>query len=161
MMTAANRLGLYSALRAWSAMVFRSRRQSKLTVATMFLLILRGALTKNTCPRVPERRPAGRGGSTHCSVGTRPLTPTIGPASPGVAAGVEGATVPLTAAPSLTGIDRFSVPPGRDKELGALKALAWAAVDGWDVRESIALEESCAFTVAAAQPAAVVFVSRK
>ena len=29
--------GLYSALRAWSAIVFRSSRQSRLTVATMFL----------------------------------------------------------------------------------------------------------------------------
>jgi len=29
--------GLYSALRAWSAIVLRSRRQSRLTVATMFL----------------------------------------------------------------------------------------------------------------------------
>jgi hypothetical protein len=37
MMTAAKRLGLYSALRACSAMVLRSRRQSRLTVATMFL----------------------------------------------------------------------------------------------------------------------------
>lgn len=56
MMTAAKRLGsatksapsqmnsrvceysLYSALRAWRAMVLRSRRQSKFTVATIFLL---------------------------------------------------------------------------------------------------------------------------
>lgn len=30
-------LGLYSALRACRAIVFRSRRQSRLTVATMFL----------------------------------------------------------------------------------------------------------------------------
>lgn len=37
MMTAANRLGLYSALRACSAMVLRSSRHSRLTVATMFL----------------------------------------------------------------------------------------------------------------------------
>ncbi|KAF9484892.1 hypothetical protein BDN70DRAFT_761823, partial [Pholiota conissans] len=29
-------LGLYSAFLAWRAMVFRSRRQSRLTVATMF-----------------------------------------------------------------------------------------------------------------------------
>jgi len=36
MITAAKRLGLYSALRACRAMVFRSRRQSKFTVATMF-----------------------------------------------------------------------------------------------------------------------------
>lgn len=33
-----NTFGLYSALRACSAIVFRSRRQSRLTVATMFLL---------------------------------------------------------------------------------------------------------------------------
>lgn len=35
--TAANRLGLYSALRAWRAIVLRSSRHSRLTVATMFL----------------------------------------------------------------------------------------------------------------------------
>lgn len=29
-------MGLYSAFLAWSAIVFRSRRQSRLTVATMF-----------------------------------------------------------------------------------------------------------------------------
>jgi hypothetical protein len=32
-----NTFGLYSALRACRAMVFKSRRQSRLTVATMFL----------------------------------------------------------------------------------------------------------------------------
>ncbi len=37
MMTAANRLGLYSAFRACSAIVLRSKRTSRLTVATMFL----------------------------------------------------------------------------------------------------------------------------
>lgn len=37
MITAAKRLGLYSAFRACSAIVLRSRRQSRLTVATMFL----------------------------------------------------------------------------------------------------------------------------
>lgn len=42
MMTAANRLGLYSALRAWRAIVLRSSRQSRLTVATMFLEETRG-----------------------------------------------------------------------------------------------------------------------
>ena len=37
MMTAAKRLGLYSAFRACKAIVFRSKRQSRLTVATIFL----------------------------------------------------------------------------------------------------------------------------
>lgn len=36
-MTAAKRLGLYSAFRACRAIVFRSKRQSRLTVATIFL----------------------------------------------------------------------------------------------------------------------------
>ncbi len=36
-MTAAKRLGLYSALRACKAIVFKSNLQSKFTVATMFL----------------------------------------------------------------------------------------------------------------------------
>lgn len=36
MMTAAKRLGLYSALRACRAIVLRSNRQSRLTVATIF-----------------------------------------------------------------------------------------------------------------------------
>jgi hypothetical protein len=37
MIAAAKRFGLYSTLRAWNAMVFRSSLQSRLTVATMFL----------------------------------------------------------------------------------------------------------------------------
>ena len=37
MMTAAKRFGLYSAFRACKAIVLRSKRQSRLTVATMFL----------------------------------------------------------------------------------------------------------------------------
>lgn len=37
MMTAAKRFGLYSAFLACNAIVFKSRRQSRLTVATMFL----------------------------------------------------------------------------------------------------------------------------
>lgn len=36
-MTAANRLGLYSALRAWSAIFFRSNLHPRLTVDTIFL----------------------------------------------------------------------------------------------------------------------------
>lgn len=44
-------LGLYSALRAWRAIVLRSKRQSRLTVATMFLDV-RMSLMNQKSPRV-------------------------------------------------------------------------------------------------------------
>lgn len=60
-----NTLGLYSALRACSAIVLRSRRQSRFTVATMFLASI----------NVPAANNKQTMGNTHCSVGTIPLTP--------------------------------------------------------------------------------------
>lgn len=119
MMTAANRLGLYSALRACRAIVLRSSRQSRLTVATIFLFKEHGLNNDVFYWRCNAE-------GTHCNVGTRPLTPTVGPASPGVAAGVVGATAaPLATLPSFSGgAVRFPAPPGNDSEVGAVKALA-------------------------------------
>ena len=49
-MTAAKRLGLYSALRAWRAIFFKSSLQPKLTVDTIFLqrIQIRRILTKGS-----------------------------------------------------------------------------------------------------------------
>jgi len=79
MMTAAKRFGLYSAFLACRAIVLRSKRQSRLTVATMFLYM-------QDKPHVSKLR---RMGYTYCKVGTIPLTPCV---APGVAAGVAGVT---------------------------------------------------------------------
>jgi hypothetical protein len=107
-------LGLYSALRACRAMVLRSSRQSRLTVATKF-----------------------------CSTGTIPLIPCCWPA-PGVAAGVAGIAVacplvcPLVIASFASeGGVRSPAPPGKERDWGDVKAFACSAVDGWELRDSI------------------------
>ncbi len=71
-------LGLYSAFRAWRAIVFKSSRQSKLTVATMFLDDKR---------KQGYFDALGEHHSTYWSVGVRQLAPGL---APGVAAGVAG-----------------------------------------------------------------------
>lgn len=143
--------GLYSALRACSAMVFRSRRQSRLTVATMFL---EGGGTLFSLSGLSKKQP--RTENTHCKVGTMPLLPVV---APGVAAGVAGVTpLPLVAFPpacwsftmpfapwtSFTeeGGVRSPAPPGKESEEGEVKARAWCALDGWVVRESILRDTS-------------------
>ena len=70
---------MYSAFLACRAIVLRSKRQSRLTVATMFLYM-------QDKPHVSVVR---RKGYTYCKVGTIPLTPCV---APGVAAGVAGVT---------------------------------------------------------------------
>jgi hypothetical protein len=88
--------GLYSALRACNAMVFKSRRQSRLTVATMFLF----RVEKKSQPKVSlgwgHKETQGfekqtNMGDTHCKVGTMPLG-LFWVAAPGVATGVAGVT---------------------------------------------------------------------
>lgn len=137
--------GLYSALRACSAIVFRSKRQSRLTVATIFLL--------GTRPFSMLGRHENTQEYTHCKVGTMPLLPVV---APGVAAGVAGVTpLPLMAFPpawsaitmplapwtSFTeeGGVKSAVPatPGKERDEGEVKARACCALDGWVVRESI------------------------
>lgn len=144
-----NTFGLYSAFLAWSAMVFRSKRQSRLTVATMFL----GKKRDMFSILVNQKRQQEY---THCSVGTMPLP---GALAAGVAAGVAGVTpLPLTAFapgcwpftfpfapwapiamfPSLSeGGVKSPAPPGKEREAGDVKARACCALEGWVVRESI------------------------
>lgn len=74
-------LGLYSAFLAWSAMVFKSKRQSRLTVATMFLEKKRKLVQYSDEPRKRQQE------YTHCKVGTMPLPGVL---APGVATGVAG-----------------------------------------------------------------------
>lgn len=107
MITAANRFGLYSALRACKAIVFRSRRADRFTVATMF-----------------------------CRVGIMPDAEFSG-----VGAGVA---TPLAAFASCCvffsedgGVSSPAAPPGKERDVGAVKALAWRAVEGWVVSESM------------------------
>jgi hypothetical protein len=96
---------------------------------------------------------------THCSVGTMPLPGLL---APGVAAGVAGVTplplvafppccwpftAPFAACPPAAMIPSFSedggvrspvpAPPGKDREAGEVKALAWCALDGWVVSVSM------------------------
>ncbi len=79
MMTAAKRLGLYSALRACRAMVFRSNRTSRLTVATMFLGTSRykerdaaQGVNRSCYNSVKKMCGDNPGHDTHCNVGTIP-----------------------------------------------------------------------------------------
>ncbi|KAJ7273050.1 hypothetical protein C8J57DRAFT_1063926, partial [Mycena rebaudengoi] len=57
-------LGLYSALRAWRAIVLRSRRQSRLTVATMFWRVgtMPSTAVMCCCSRVKGTGVDGTGG---------------------------------------------------------------------------------------------------
>lgn len=75
-------LGLYSAFRACRAIVLRSKRQSRLTVATMFLEKFVISLTEQI--RITQE-------DTYCKVGVIPLGPWLVMAA-GVAAGVAGVT---------------------------------------------------------------------
>jgi hypothetical protein len=61
-------LGLYSALRARSAIAFRSKRQSRLTVATMFLKTRASVCTETASPSI-RMSPL----FPYCRVGTIPL----------------------------------------------------------------------------------------
>lgn len=76
-----------------------------------------------------------QGQGTHCNVGTMPLTPTAdaacvaaaGPvAVPGTRAADPAFAVPLGTLPSFSdgGVCIFSVPPGNDSDVGAVKARA-------------------------------------
>lgn len=99
------------------------------------------------------------GQDTHCNVGTIPLTPTVAAAVsvvatvPGAGAGfVDAAFMPLGAFPSFSdGGVIVSVPPGNESDVGAVKARACAAVDGWELSESI---DVCVY-----RPCAVVTVA--
>ena len=96
--------------------------------------------------------------STHCNVGTMPLTPEP---APGVAAGVAGVTplpeavtfppccrlldwVPLIAFASFSeeGGVKSPAPPGNDKEAGDVNAFACCAVEGWVVSDSMTMSAS-------------------
>lgn len=138
-------MGLYSALRACSAMVFRSKRQSRLTVATMFLAGDSVQPLWSILEKTAQKK------DTHCKVGTMPLLPVV---APGVATGVAGVTplpwlafapvcwsftMPFAPWTSLTdeGGVRSPAPPGKESEEGEVNARACCALDGWVVRESI------------------------
>lgn len=89
-------------------------------------------------------------GITHCNVGTIPLTPAP---APGVAAGVAGVTTlpavaeaswpypdgPALLTPFLSSVGgvRSPAPPGKDKEDGAVNALACRAFWGWVLNDSM------------------------
>lgn len=76
-----------------------------------------------------------------------PLEPA--PAAPGVAAGVAGIAPlePLFCCECWLSFSEGGVkspaPPGKDRELGAVKALACCAVEGCVVKESIETADCC------------------
>jgi hypothetical protein len=119
-----NTFGLYSAFLACRAIVFRSKRQSRLTVATMFCKVGTIPLTVGAAPGVA----AGVAGAS--------VSFTVVPLSDPVVF-CEEPFVALAISDSDGGGVSAAAPPGKESEEGEVKAFACWAVEGCVVSVSI------------------------